>query len=165
MHVNTEVANFLQQCLGTSFVELPWHQPRSKLNHVSIKSKIKGRFRSFQSQQSTSDDGAGPGPLRILNNVFKVFDGAINKNALILNSRHWRHERKRSRGHDQFVIIDLHTLHRSDRTSFPINVNRTVAKMQFNADGRIPFHSRQHQLFGIAMGEEIRQADTVIRSS
>ena len=60
------------------------------------------------------------------------------------------------------VVGDLHAFVGTDEARLAVDLAGPVADMQLDAVLVVPLPPRQHQLFGIAVGEERRQADAVI---
>ena len=129
---------------------------------MRFQAEIERRLRRFQSQQSAADDRAPLRLLRVLDDGIQVFDRAVDKDSLLVEAGHGRHKRVRTGRHDDDVVLDLDTFLRPHDFLFAIDRTRAVAEMNLDVVISIPIHPRDHQLLGIAVSEEARQADAVV---
>ena len=162
MNRNAQVFDTLDQDFGTRFVDLSRHQSRRKLDDVRLQSQVIGSLGGFKTKQSTTDHGTAFGLFGVLNDVLKVFDGSVDKNAGFVDAGNGRNERIRSRRHDDFVIGNLDAFGGSNDFVFSIDLGRAITDMNFDANLFVPVHPRQHQLFCIAVRKEAGQTDAVI---
>jgi len=63
------------------------------------------------------------------------------------------------------VVGDLLALDGSDHLFLSIDFVGAVTDVQFDSDLFVPFHASQHELFGAAVSEKSRQANSVVGST
>ena len=129
---------------------------------MRLQSQIKGSFRRFKPQQTSSNDGTALRLLCVRDDVFQIFNRSVNKHTLLLNARHRWHERIRPRRHNEFVVGDVDALERLNCLSRTVDSNGTIPDVKFDSCGFVPFSASQHQLLGVSVCEEIRQPNSVV---
>ena len=153
---------FLHEHPRAGVVDLPRHESRRELDDVRLQPEVIRRLGRFEPQQAAADHRA---PLRlrgVVDDPLKIVDRAIDKNARQLDARHRRHERIRAGRQHDVVVVDLDAFVGADNALLAVDRVGPIAEVQLDAVLRVPFLPRQHQLFGVAMGEERREADAVV---
>ena len=163
MHANAERLDLFHERPRAGVVDLPRHESRRELDDVRLQAEVVRRLGRFESQQSAADHDAALRLRGVVDDPLKIVDRAIDEHARQLNARHRRHERIRTGRQHDVVVGDLDAFIGVDNALLAIDRVGPVAEVQLDAVFGVPFLPGQHQLFGVAMGEERRQADAVVR--
>ena len=98
----------------------------------------------------------------VADDLFQVFDGAINEDALLVDARHRRHERRRPRRQDHGVVSDLFAESGAHHPLLAVDFDDAVADEKLNVVLLVPVGRGHRQLFRLAMLKILRQMNAVV---
>ena len=104
----------------------PGAPSRRELYDVRFEAEVIRGLGGFETEQAAADDRGLLDRTAVANDLLEVLDGAINKDALLVDARHRRHERDRTRGEHDHVIRDFLPARRTHDFLAAIDLDVTV---------------------------------------
>ena len=114
-------------------VDLPRHQARGELDDVRLQAEVVGRLGRLQAEQAAADDRRLLRRLAVGDDLFQVFDGAIDEDALLVDAGHRRHERRRTGRQHDGVVGDLPAAGGAHHALLAVDLRSPVADEEANA--------------------------------
>ena len=106
MHSNAEVLYFLFQQVTATLIELHRHKAWCKLDNMRLHTQVLQRLGSLKPQQATANNNAYFGALLGgCSNLFEIIDSAINEGILAIIADNGWHERVRTCGQYQLIVL------------------------------------------------------------
>ena len=129
---------------------------------MRFEAKIERRLGSFEAKQAAADDCRFLGALAVGDDLFEVFDGAINEDAFLLDTGQLRHKRSRAGCQHDDVVRNLLALGRAHDPFDAIDLDGTVAEKEGDAVLLVPIRRRECESFGLAMIEIFGEIDAIV---
>ena len=129
---------------------------------MRLQPQVVGGLGGLQTQQPAADHRAALYSLGVGQDLLQVIDRAVHEHAAVLDARHLGHEGEGAgRQHDR-VVAGFDPLLRDHDLLRAVDLHRAVADVQVDPLLAVPVEARQHQLLGVAMGEERGQPHPVV---
>ena len=132
---------------------------------MRLEARVEHRPRGFKTEETPADHGGAPGPRPVGEDGLEVVDRAVDEDAVLVDARDGRHERRRTRGEDQDVVAELLAVVRRHDSSRPVQARHAPAEAQIDPAVLVPSGRSEEQRVGRALRKVRREMNAVVRGS